>query len=147
VISSPRANIAFSGTGNSVSGNGKSATSAGGIRLTDPASTDALSLRNVAMNGNLGDCVFVQGTSTSTFDLGTATAAGNNTFSNVDRTALYVANQPGTTTVSAVGNTWVPNVQGADGPATSRRIRPSAARKATRTSTRTTSGARERACS
>ena len=51
-----------------------------------------------------------------TLDLGTTISLGNNTFQNGDmRTALEVDSASHCSVINAVGNTWRPNVQGADG--------------------------------
>jgi hypothetical protein len=79
-----------------------------------------LTLRNstVAANGSGAagqGGIRMVGAATAVFDLGTAADPGGNTLAGADTQgpALRVDVQPGVT-VSAVGNTWLPLVQGAD---------------------------------
>ncbi len=115
-ISAVRGAVTFTGTGNDVSGNGASAAgqgqTPGGIVMTDAASTQLVSLRNVKMANNVGNFVSLTGGSSSTLDLGTAGSPGGNVFSGVGSGASAL-NLQATIAGSAVGNTWMPSVQGA----------------------------------
>jgi hypothetical protein len=114
-ISSPRATITFAGTGNSVSNNGATpgTYTPGGILLTDAASTNALTLRNAAVGGNAGNQISFAGAAASTLDLGSATTAGAVTFSGV-ATGKTAVNLTAAIAGTAIGDTWLPSVQGAD---------------------------------
>ncbi|HEY2517523.1 MAG TPA: right-handed parallel beta-helix repeat-containing protein [Polyangiaceae bacterium] len=116
-INSLRATATFAGTGNSVSGNGATATAngytPGGILLTDAASTNAITMRSAAVGGNTGNQISLTGTGASNLDLGTSASAGGVTFSGVaaGKTAVNLgAAIDGT----AVGDTWLASTQGAD---------------------------------
>jgi hypothetical protein len=70
----------------------------------------ALTVRNATIKG--ADALRLAGDGTSSFDLGTLAAPGNNTLTATStRVRVSVA---ANVTVSAVGNTWAANVQGAD---------------------------------
>jgi hypothetical protein len=96
-------------TGGEISGNADSA-----VMLRDAASANAISIHGVTLKQNLGSTVSLTGTSGSTLDLGTASTAGGNTFSGIPAggTALSLSAPIAGT---AIGNTWMPSVQGADG--------------------------------
>ena len=111
-ISSPRGTMGFSGTASSVSGNGAGAAAEGytpgGVLLTDAASVNSLTMRSVAVGGNTGNQIAFAGTSASTFDLGTATAAGNVAFKALGATSAAVS-LSAPIAGSAVGDTWLPS--------------------------------------
>jgi biopolymer transport protein ExbD len=70
----------------------------------------ALTVRNATIKG--ADALRLAGDGTSSFDLGTLAAPGNNTLTATStRVRVSVA---ANVTVSAVGNTWAASVQGAD---------------------------------
>lgn len=62
------------------------------------------------------DTVTLQASAVSNLDFGTAADPGGNTFlhGNVNNTALRLGSQGNGMKAKAVGNTWIPNVQGAD---------------------------------
>jgi hypothetical protein len=116
-INSPRATVAFAGTGNSVSGNGATATAngytPGGILLTDAASINSITVRSAAIGGNTGNQISLTGTSASTLDLGTSASPGGVTFTGVGASNTAV-NLAAVIAGNAVGDTWLVSTQGAD---------------------------------
>jgi hypothetical protein len=114
-IASPRATITFSGSGNSVSGNGATAAAngqtPGGVLLTDAASVNALTMRSAAVGGNTGDQISLTGTAASSLDLGTNASPGAVTFTGVGASNSAV-NLGAAIAATAVGDNWLPNVQG-----------------------------------
>jgi len=72
---------------------------------------DALTMRGCSVTGNPMFGVYIFG---GTADLGTASSPGGNTFQGNGLVGVDLDATSGTTTVPAVGNTWRPNVQGAD---------------------------------
>ncbi len=116
-ITSVRGNVVLTGGSVSTNGAGGAVTALGqtpgGVRLTDATAVNALKMRSVALGANTGNALAFAGTAASTLDLGTAASLGASTFSGVpggssalSLTALVNA--------TAIGNTWMPNVQGAD---------------------------------
>lgn len=90
--------------GTTVDGGAFSALQLNGVK------TYQLTLRNSTVKGT-GAGVVLQGDGTSAFDLGTAAAPGGNTLQAA--TAVRVSTAAGVL-ATAVGNTWKPNVQGAN---------------------------------
>jgi Protein of unknown function (DUF1565)/Right handed beta helix region len=72
---------------------------------------DALTMRGCTVTGNPMFGVYIFG---GTADLGTASSPGGNTFQGNGLVGVDLDATSGTVTVPAVGNTWRPNVQGAD---------------------------------
>ncbi len=117
ITAAPKATISV--TGGSISNNGAGAgalgQTPGAIVMLDAASANALTMRNVTMATNAGNFVSVPGTAASTLDLGTTASVGGNTFSGVTVGAGKSAlNLTALINASAVGNTWMPSVQGSD---------------------------------
>jgi hypothetical protein len=105
-ISAPRAQVVL--TGGSVSRNRGS-----GIELTSATQVNQLAVRSTTFDANAGDAIAFAGGATSALDLGTTAAPGGLVFHAI--TAPAVAVRLGATHQgSAVGNTWLPNEQGAD---------------------------------
>lgn len=105
-ISVRRATLAL--TGGSVSRNLGT-----GIELTSATEANQLSVRGTTFDANSGDAIAFVGDATSVLDLGTTAAPGGLVFQGI--TAPAVAVRLGATHQgSAIGNTWVPNEQGAD---------------------------------
>lgn len=100
-------------TGNTFSGN-LNALYFGGSK------TYAVKLQNNVFSGNATctrpSCftVWLEGSATSSFDLGSAVRPGGNSFVAASAGTGVVVNTNAAVTVSAVGNTWAPGVQGAD---------------------------------
>ena len=98
------AGTSFDIAGSSFTGNGT------GISIA--SSGGSLKLRNSTVSSNTGDGVALSGG--LVVDLGTATDAGGNTFIGNTSTGLHI-NLGAVGPAQAVGNTWNPSVQGADG--------------------------------
>lgn len=98
-------------TGGSIADN----TSIGLDATTEANKPNRVKLRGVSVTGNAGTGLALYGDANAVFDLGTAADPGKNTFK-----YLGAANNVGAVTVNtahlvtAVGNTWLANEQGAD---------------------------------
>ncbi len=115
ITAGPKATISL--TGGAVSNNGAGAAALsqtpGGVVMQDGASPNSLKMRNVTLAGNTGSAITFAGNASSTLDLGTAASLGGSTFSGV--TGSYSAlNLTALIVGSAIGNTWMPSVQGSD---------------------------------
>ena len=118
-IYAPRATVSLSGAGSSVSTNGALAAShgetSGGIVVTDATSVNSVTLRGVAMGGNTGNQISFTGTAASILDLGTSASPGGLVFSNVPAgVGASAVALSALIPATAIGNTWMPNVQGAN---------------------------------
>jgi hypothetical protein len=96
-------------TGGEISGNADSA-----VMLRDSASTNAITVRGVKLASNAGSTISLAGVAGSTLDLGTASSAGGSTFCGIPSGGSAV-NLSAPIAGTAIGNTWMAGVQGADG--------------------------------
>jgi len=119
-IYAPHATVSLTGAGSSVSNNGAGAAgfgqTPGGIVLSDATAASSLTMRSTTVASNSGNLILFKGTAASTLDLGTSASAGANAFSGVTVGALPLAavNTSALIAATAIGNTWIPNVQGAN---------------------------------
>jgi Right handed beta helix region len=97
------AGTSFDIAGSSITGNGT------GISIA--SSGGSLKLRGSTVSSNTGDGMALSGG--LVVDLGTSAGAGGNTFTGNTSTGLHI-NLTSVGPARAVGNTWNPNVQGAD---------------------------------
>jgi hypothetical protein len=116
----------FDFSGGSISNNAIGASAArGGVWMGSVGGAHRLKLRGVSVTGNNASAsntidnsgIILRGNSSASFDLGTGAEPGNNIFQNNsagNQSANVVVDVSGVV-VSAVGNTWNPGVQGADG--------------------------------
>jgi hypothetical protein len=87
----------------------------GGVLLQATTGLSTLTLRNVGFAGNTGNPVAIANAPGTVVDLGTTASAGGNTFAGVPVGAgVGALNLQALVTAQAVGNTWIPNAQGAD---------------------------------
>jgi hypothetical protein len=106
-ISAPRATVSL--TGGDVSNN-----KGGGLQLTDTASNNSIRVRSTTFHGNGGDFIALAGSASSSLDLGKTGDPGGIVFSSVP-SGHSAVNLTAAVTGYAVGNTWMPGQQGADG--------------------------------
>jgi hypothetical protein len=83
-----------------------------GVALTGTAHANSLRVRGTKIEANEEDGIFFNGTAGSSLDLGTSAAAGEISFSTV-AVGHSAVNLQAPIQGVAVGNTWIPNVQGA----------------------------------
>jgi hypothetical protein len=95
-------------TGGEISNNADSA-----VMLRDSASANAITIRGVKLASNAGSTISLAGTNGSTLDLGTASGAGGSTFSGILSGGTAV-NLGAPIAGTAIGNSWMPGIQGAD---------------------------------
>jgi len=95
-------------TGGEIAGN-----AAGGVVIGDFTFVNSLRMRNVKLAGNGGNMISFDGAAASALDLGKAGDPGGLLFSGV-AAAGTALNHLAPIAASAVGNTWIPNQQGAD---------------------------------
>lgn len=84
-----------------------------GVRLSGATAVNAITIRGTTFANNGGDNVSMAGTSASAFDLGKTGDPGGVVFTGVAATKSAVRLDAAIQGF-AVGNTWVPNEQGAD---------------------------------
>jgi hypothetical protein len=126
-IELPRATLTM--TGGEVSNN-----TGAGIRLSHAPSKNTLTIRDTAFAGNQGDAIRFEGSATSVLDLGKSGDAGGLVFTAVPAAGAAAVNLLAPIAGSAIGNTWMPSIQGANasgkypainvigGPATGRNV-------------------------
>ncbi len=88
-----------------------------GFRLGDPSSLMVFKMRGtqITVPGTAGyDGLILAGSNGSTFDLGTLVSPGGNTILGATANITGLRLNMNAATVQAVGNTWTPNVEGAD---------------------------------
>jgi hypothetical protein len=96
-------------TGGEISNNADSA-----VMLRDSASANAIKVRGVTLASNAGSTISLAGTAGSALDLGTTSSVGGSTFSGIPSGGTAV-NLSAPIAGTAIGNTWMAGVQGADG--------------------------------
>ena len=66
------------------------------------------------IGGSASDAMRIDGTPSSTYDFGTLASPGGNTIIGTSVNTIGLRVMMSAVTVQAVGNTWSPNIQGAD---------------------------------
>jgi hypothetical protein len=119
LTSSTRATLSL--TGGSVSRNGGGAAvsalsqTPGGIVFLDAASANSLTMRGATLATNVGNAISFAGTAAAVLDLGTTASPGGLTFSGVPAgVGLSAVNLTALINATAIGNTWMSGVQGAN---------------------------------
>jgi hypothetical protein len=112
--------VSVSITGGALSGNGATAMdlaslgqAPGGLVLGTTLGANALTLRSATFASNTGNAISLGGSAGTTADLGTVSTPGGSTFSGIPM-GSSAFNMTATSMVNAIGNTWMPAVQGAD---------------------------------